>query len=179
MSPRKSPSLTNGRVQRGARRFPSVPRPRLKHPPLISHAFGSAKSAKQRIRRSQFGRAPVVYPKNNCPEVSACQDAPWFIFPLKGIPTHPGKTNEPGSQCRACRAACFRSRTLPPGTARGLVFLPPETNPGGRLSDSASPLKFVDVQNSPNLPNRGTMPASLALSLVALATSAQVLSAPL
>jgi hypothetical protein len=107
----------------------------FKHPPLISHAFGSAKSAKQRIRRSRFGRAPVVYPKNNCPEVSACQDAPWFIFPLKGIPTHPGKTNEPGSQCRACRAACFRSRTLPPGTARGLVFLPPETNPGGRLSE--------------------------------------------
>jgi hypothetical protein len=149
----------------------------FKHPPLISHAFGSAKSAKQRIRRSRFGRAPVVYPKNNCPEVSACQDAPWFIFPLKGIPTHPGKTNEPGSQCRACRAACIRSRTLPPGG--WYSYRPRPTRAVGCQNGSASPLKFVDVQNSPNLPNRGTMPASLALSLVTLATSAQVLSAPL
>jgi hypothetical protein len=58
-------------------------------------------------------------------------------------------------------------------------YRPRPTRAVGCQNGSASPLKFVDVQNSPNLPNRGTMPASLALSLVALATSAQVLSAPL
>ena len=120
-----------------------------------------------------------MYPKNNCPEVSACQDAPWFIFPLKGIPTHPGKTNEPGSQCRAVVRPVFGPGRYRPEQPGGWYSYRPRPTRAVGCQTSASPLKFVDVQNSPNLPNRGTMPASLALSLVALATSAQVLSAPL
>jgi hypothetical protein len=74
-----------------------------------------------------------VYPKNNCPEVSACQDAPWFIFPLKGIPTHPGKTNEPGTV--------------------------------GCQNGSASPLKFVDVQNSAQFAEPGHHARELGVEL--------------